>query len=132
VAQFSFLLPLLVSPSVPLPFPFNYLESHLLHGAIPSTLAPGSSQTDLPFPISSPFPPYSKFLTARGFPKLIVRLTKATSQSRLPWSGTVCTYYNLYIVHFRIFCLGHDMGSPIECRIGDFHPTPYIGVHPIF
>ncbi len=40
----------------------------------------------------SPIPPHSlphsKFPTPRGFPKRIVRLTKTTSQSWLPWSET--------------------------------------------
>ncbi len=37
----------------------------------------------------SPFPPHSKFPTPRGFPEWFVRLTKTTSRSRLPWSGTM-------------------------------------------
>ncbi len=43
-----------------------------------------------------------------------------------------CTYYNLYIAHLQILCLGHDMGSPIECRIGDFPSHPIQWCSPYF
>jgi hypothetical protein len=56
---------------------------------IPSTLAPGYLQTDLPLPIPSPFPPHSKFPSPWGFPELNMRLTKTTSRTRLARSGTL-------------------------------------------
>ncbi len=54
-AQFPFFAPLAGFLLVPLSIPFTYLESLLLCGAIPSTLAPACSWTDLPLPIPSPF-----------------------------------------------------------------------------
>jgi hypothetical protein len=76
-------------PVVSLPFPFTYLETLLWRDAIPSTLAPGYSWTDLPLSIPSPFPPHPKFPTPWGFPELNMRLTKTTSRFRLTRSGTV-------------------------------------------
>ncbi len=47
----------------------------------------------------SSFPPHSKFPTPQGFPEPIVRLTKTTSQSRLPRSGTVHVLSSVAGVH---------------------------------
>ncbi len=63
MAQFPLLLPLLIPCSPPFYFPPTYLETLLWRDAIPSTLAPGCSQTDLPLPIPSPYPSHSKFPT---------------------------------------------------------------------
>ncbi len=93
MAQTHLFSPLAGTPLIPLWFPFTYLESLSLCGAILSTLAPGCSWTDLPFhnpPQSLPIP------NSRlpGFPQQAMRLTKTTSRSRLPRSGTVnpCVY----------------------------------------
>ncbi len=61
------------------PFPFTYLESLLLCGAILSTLVPGYSWTDLP----SPHPPSSLPIPDSHYPRSIVHPTKTTSPSRL-------------------------------------------------
>jgi hypothetical protein len=52
--QFPFFTPLASSLLAPLPFLFTYLESLLWRDAIPSALAPGCSQTDLPLPNPTP------------------------------------------------------------------------------
>jgi hypothetical protein len=85
----------MVQPLANFPFPLvplTYLESLLLCGAIPSTLIPGCSWTDLPLPIPTPFPPHSNFPTP-GFFGSIVRPTKTTSRSGLH------TVRNRYIAH---------------------------------
>jgi hypothetical protein len=89
MAQFPLLLPLLVLFCSPFHFPLTYLETLLWHDAIPSTLAPGCSQTDLPLPIPSPFPPHTLPIPNSQQPRSIVLLTKTTSRARLPRSGTM-------------------------------------------
>ncbi len=56
MAQSPCFTPLAISLLLPFHFPFTYLETLLWCDAILSTLAPGYSWTDLPFPIPSPIP----------------------------------------------------------------------------
>ncbi len=87
MAQFPFLLPLLVSLSVPLPIPFHLLRIPPFAWCDRVHLGPRLLVNWPPPPhsilIPSPFPPHSNFPTPRGFPKWIVRLTKTTSRLRL-------------------------------------------------
>ncbi len=79
-------IPLFYSPcKFPVNFPsipFYLLGNPPLAWSVPVHLDPRLL-------VNWPPPPHSKFPTPRGFPEPIVRLTKTTSRSRLPWSGTV-------------------------------------------
>jgi hypothetical protein len=88
MAQFPFFTPLASFPVSSLSIPFYLLGIPPFAWCDPVHLGPRLLVNWPPPPHSIPIPSPFQFPNPPSFPKLIVRLTKTTSRSRLSWSGT--------------------------------------------